>query len=147
MSGGLVQRRLQLLEGVDRHTPKLIAQLPRAEVGCRRLGQQPMHSRVARLEMLKRGRRHIHTHEGVRNRHAGCEIDMADRHGRTVVVVLHEVNYAAAHTDRIVALKDGRLAFEGPPGVVLTAERLSSLYGTSVAVRDVEGRPVALHYA
>lgn len=72
---------------------------------------------------------------------------MADRHGRTVVVVLHEVNYAAAHTDRIVALKDGRLAFEGPPGVVLTAERLSSLYGTSVAVRDVEGRPVALHYA
>ncbi len=73
--------------------------------------------------------------------------EVADRHGRTVVVVLHEVNYAAAHADRIVALKDGRLAFEGPPGEVLTAERLSALYGTSVAVRDVEGRPVALHYA
>ena len=73
--------------------------------------------------------------------------EVADRHGRTVVVVLHEVNYAAAHADRIVALKDGRLAFEGPPGEVLTAERLSSLYGTSVAVRDVEGRPVAFHHA
>jgi iron complex transport system ATP-binding protein len=73
--------------------------------------------------------------------------EVADRHGRTVVVVLHEVNYAAAHANRIVALKDGRLSFEGLPAEVLTAERLSTLYGTQVAVREVEGRPVALHYA
>ena len=73
--------------------------------------------------------------------------DVAERHGRSVVVVLHEVNYAAAHADHVVALRDGHLAFEGAPAEALTAERLSALYGTSVEVRHVEGRPVALHYA
>ncbi|MBP1806349.1 ABC transporter ATP-binding protein [Rubellimicrobium aerolatum] len=72
--------------------------------------------------------------------------EVADRHGRTVVVVIHEVNYAAAHADRIVALKEGRLAFEGAPAEVLTEERLGALYGTPVPVRQVDGRPVALHY-
>ncbi|TNC66607.1 ABC transporter ATP-binding protein [Rubellimicrobium roseum] len=73
--------------------------------------------------------------------------EVADSHGRTIVAVLHEVNYAAAHADRIVALKRGRLAFEGPPGEVLTDERLGALYGTPVTVREVDGHRVALHYA
>lgn len=72
--------------------------------------------------------------------------DLADRHNRTVVVVLHEVNYAAAHADRIVALKDGRIAAEGSPSDVLTGPALSAIFGTEVAVHEVAGRRVALHH-
>jgi len=72
---------------------------------------------------------------------------LADRHGRTVVVVLHEVNYAAAYADHVVALKDGRLVADGPTETVMTPERLSSVFGMSVDIRRIDGRLVALHHA
>ncbi len=54
--------------------------------------------------------------------------------GRAVMVVLHDLNLAAAHTDRMGLMDGGRLVACGPPGDVLRAELLSPLYGIPVAV-------------
>jgi len=48
--------------------------------------------------------------------------------GLTVVMVLHDINQAAAFSDRIVVIKEGRLVAEGPPLKVLTPELLRSVY-------------------
>src|SRR5690606_21913074 len=40
--------------------------------------------------------------------------------GRTVVMVLHDLNLAARYADRLVAMKDGAVVAEGEPGEVLT---------------------------
>ena len=48
--------------------------------------------------------------------------------GLTVVMVLHDINQAAAFSDRIVVIKEGRLVAEGPPLQVLTPELLRSVY-------------------
>ena len=75
-------------------------------------------------------------------RSAACFI-----HGkRTVVVVLHEVNYAAAHADHIVALRDGCVAGAGRPAELLTAGAISDLFGTPVTVSTSGGRPVVHHF-
>ena len=66
--------------------------------------------------------------------------------GKSVVVVVHEVNYAAAWADHVVALKDGRVAATGAPSEVLTAETLSQLYDTEVEVTQHQGRPLVLHH-
>jgi iron complex transport system ATP-binding protein len=71
----------------------------------------------------------------------------ADQDGRTIVTVLHDINHAAAHADRIVALKDGRLFAQGPPDAVVTAQVLSDLYDMPIDVRRIDGRQVALHHA
>ena len=47
--------------------------------------------------------------------------------GRTVVVTLHQVDVARRYCHRAVALKDGRLYFDGPINE-LTDERLQALY-------------------
>lgn len=47
--------------------------------------------------------------------------------GRTVVVTLHQVDIARRYCHRAVALKDGRLYFDGPINE-LTDERLQALY-------------------
>ncbi|ANF57355.1 phosphonate ABC transporter ATP-binding protein [Halotalea alkalilenta] len=47
--------------------------------------------------------------------------------GRTLLVSLHQVDYARRHCERAIALKDGRLYFDGPIGE-LTDDRLESLY-------------------
>ncbi|SDE82132.1 ABC transporter ATP-binding protein [Limimaricola pyoseonensis] len=66
--------------------------------------------------------------------------------GRTVVVVLHEVNYAAAHADHVVAMKDGRVARTGPAAEVLTGATLSRLFDSPVEMAEIGGRSFALHH-
>lgn len=54
--------------------------------------------------------------------------------GDAVLVVLHDLNLAAAYADRIALLQEGRLVACGTPAEVLTAERVSRVYGTPVEV-------------
>jgi iron complex transport system ATP-binding protein len=49
--------------------------------------------------------------------------------GGAVLSVLHDLNLAAAYADRVVLLAHGRLVALGPPGAVLTAERLTEVFG------------------
>lgn len=60
------------------------------------------------------------------------------RAGRRVVVVLHDINLAARHADRIVALDGGRVAFDGAPGRFLDREVLARLTGVQM---DLLSRP------
>ncbi|MFE2872298.1 heme ABC transporter ATP-binding protein [Embleya sp. NPDC059259] len=60
------------------------------------------------------------------------------RRGDAVVIVLHDLNLAAAYADRIALLARGRLVGCGPPEEVCTAPVLTELYGHPV---DVLRRP------
>lgn len=71
---------------------------------------------------------------------------LADHHRRTIVVVLHEINYAAGWADRIIALRDGRIAASGGPGDILRGDVLESVFGMEIEVTTVGGRLVALHH-
>lgn len=66
---------------------------------------------------------------------------------RSVVAVVHEINYAAAWADHIVAMKDGRIVAQGPVEDVLTESVLSELYDSQVFVGRHQGRPLVLHHA
>ncbi len=71
---------------------------------------------------------------------------LADDFDKTVVIVLHDVNIAAHHADRLVALRDGRVALDGPPDEVITTDGLRVLYDLPLPVTVIDGRPVALHF-
>lgn len=62
--------------------------------------------------------------------------------GDAVVVVLHDLNLAAAYADRIVLMSGGRVVADGPPGQVLDADRLSEVYGCAVEVNGGVVSPV-----
>ena len=66
--------------------------------------------------------------------------------GKTVILVLHEINLASFYSDRICAFKDGRLAFAGTPAEVMTEERLRAVYGVDFRIVEVDGRPMALYH-
>ncbi len=65
--------------------------------------------------------------------------DLADDHGIAVGAVLHDLDQAAAVGDRIVLLHAGRIAADGRPEDVLTAERLTETYGIRI---DVDTDPL-----
>ena len=69
-----------------------------------------------------------------------------ESHGKTVVVVLHDLNLAAEFCHRLIMLKDGRVYADGIPAEVITVENVREVYGTSVWVRKhpTSGRPYVL---
>ena len=70
---------------------------------------------------------------------------IADESGKTVVIVLHDINQASAHADRIVAMKGGRIVADGPPAAILTPETLEAVFGFSMRVETIAGKPFVLH--
>ncbi len=70
----------------------------------------------------------------------------ADELGKTVVLVLHDINFAARWSDHVVAMRDGRVAHQGPPSDVITPEVLRDVYGMDVAVHCLDGCPVAVYF-
>ena len=58
--------------------------------------------------------------------------------GGSAVVVLHDLNLAAAYADRIVLIDHGRVRVDGPPHEALTSETLSDVYRYPIAVHRID---------
>ncbi len=52
-------------------------------------------------------------------------------HGRTILMVTHDINHAALHSDRIGILKAGECVFYGEPRDMMNNDVLAPVYGTS----------------
>lgn len=65
-------------------------------------------------------------------------------YGKTIIMVLHDINQAIAFSDRVIGLKDGKVALEGVPEEVITTESLKVLYGIELKVAQVDGKKVVL---
>lgn len=66
--------------------------------------------------------------------------------GATIVAALHDINLAALYCKRLVFLKDGRIAADGPVADVFTSQTLSRIYDADILVitHPRNGRPQAL---
>jgi iron complex transport system ATP-binding protein len=64
------------------------------------------------------------------------------RRGKAILVSMHDLTLAARWCDRVVLLADGRVAADGPPGAVMDADMLRTVFGIRVHVAEADGRPV-----
>lgn len=66
--------------------------------------------------------------------------------GRTVVVVLHDLNLAARYADRLVFMKDGAVVAEGPPDLLMTEELISQVFNIrcQIITDPVHDRPMCI---
>lgn len=69
-----------------------------------------------------------------------------DQLGSTIVMVLHDINFAAAYADHIVALADGEVLHAGSPERIMRPEVLEEIFGTPVQVVEGPGHPLAVYY-
>lgn len=69
-----------------------------------------------------------------------------DQLGKTVVMVVHDINCASCYADWIVALREGSVVSAGPASEVLTPTHLRAIYDTDIRVHDIDGRRIAQPY-
>ena len=71
---------------------------------------------------------------------------LCDELDKTVIMVLHEINYAAFYSDYICALKEGRIAKYGTVEEVITKEVLSEIYQVDFEILNIQGKPLSIYY-
>ena len=71
---------------------------------------------------------------------------LCDELGKTVILVLHEINYAAFYSDYICAFKNGKVAKYGTVREVMAKETLSQIYDVDFEIMEVEGKPLSIYY-
>ncbi|MDH5856793.1 ABC transporter ATP-binding protein [Lampropedia aestuarii] len=72
--------------------------------------------------------------------------NLADEHGKTVVVVIHDINFASTYSDCIVAMKNGQLASMGTPKELVRPEVLQPLYELDIQVHEIHGQRICVYY-
>lgn len=70
----------------------------------------------------------------------------ADELNRTIVMVMHDINFAARYSDLIVGMRDGRILCSGTPAQVVNPGSLKALYDLEISVHTIDGCPVCVHY-
>lgn len=71
---------------------------------------------------------------------------MADETGKTVVLVVHDINFAAAHSDRIVAMRHGRVVADGDVATMMSPAVLGEVFDMDIDVHDLGGQRVATYF-
>ena len=71
---------------------------------------------------------------------------LCDELGKTIVMVLHEINYAAFYSDYICAFSDGKIAKFGTVEEVITKENLSDIYRVDFEIMKINGKPLSVYY-
>ena len=66
--------------------------------------------------------------------------------GRTIVIVLHDINFAATYADTIIAMKNGKVAASGSPEELFREETLTDIFETPVTIIPGPRGPVAVYF-
>ncbi|MFE9663256.1 ATP-binding cassette domain-containing protein [Streptomyces sp. NPDC005955] len=61
-------------------------------------------------------------------------VDLNRDQGRTIVLVLHDLNHACRYADHVIALKEGRIVAEGAPAAVVSQHLIAEVFGLSCTV-------------
>ncbi|SDL58218.1 iron complex transport system ATP-binding protein [Corynebacterium mycetoides] len=72
--------------------------------------------------------------------------DAAHDLGRTIIIVLHDINFAARYADFICAAKDGQIAAFGTPAEIMRDDLLTEIFNTEVKVIEGPHGPIATYH-
>ena len=71
---------------------------------------------------------------------------LVDDLGKTVVIVIHDVNFASCYSDYIIALNDGKIAKEGVVNDIISKDVLEEIYDMKFSIQDIENYRICVYY-
>lgn len=71
---------------------------------------------------------------------------LADELGKTVVIVIHDINFASCYSDYIVALKDGKVVHNGPTEQVINSNVLKEIYDMDIEIQSINDNKICVYF-
>lgn len=72
---------------------------------------------------------------------------LADELGKTVLIVIHDINFASVYSDYIVALKDGKVEAQGPVDEMMTSLTLKRVYGMDMPIQEINNQKICVYFS
>lgn len=72
--------------------------------------------------------------------------NLVDELGRTVLIVIHDINFASCYSDKIVALQDGEIKYHDDTDKIINSRVLSELYDMKFDVHTLDGKRICTYY-
>ncbi|WP_106768854.1 ABC transporter ATP-binding protein [Paenibacillus faecalis] len=69
----------------------------------------------------------------------------ANEFERTILTVMHDINFAAKYSDRICAMKDGQICAFGTVEEIMDGELLTDIFETKIEILDGPYGPIAIY--
>ncbi len=66
--------------------------------------------------------------------------------GKTVVIVIHDINFASCYSDYIVALKDGRVIHSGSTDEVINSAKLKEIYDMDIDIQNINDNRICVYF-
>ena len=71
---------------------------------------------------------------------------LCDELKKTVVIVIHDINFASCYSDYIVALKDGKLIKNGLAEETIQKEELENIYEIDFHIENINNRNICIYF-
>ncbi len=72
--------------------------------------------------------------------------NLVDEHGKTIVVVIHDINFVSCYSDYIIALKNGEIVTHGNTEEIIKNEILEKIYNMEIPIYKIDDRKFCLYY-
>ncbi|MBB2479994.1 ABC transporter ATP-binding protein [Bacillus sp. APMAM] len=72
---------------------------------------------------------------------------LTDELGKTVIIVIHDINFASCYSDHVVALKDGTVVQDGPTENIIDSSVLGDIYEIDIAIQEINENKICVYYA
>ena len=72
--------------------------------------------------------------------------NLCDDLGKTIILVMHDINFTACYSDYIVALKDGKIAKQGTVDEIINEDTLREIYEMDFNVQEIDGNKISIYY-
>ena len=71
---------------------------------------------------------------------------LCDDLGKTIVIVMHDINFASCYSDYVVAFKDGSLVKKGTIDEIINQKTLKEIYQMDFDVQNINGKKISIYY-
>lgn len=71
---------------------------------------------------------------------------LVDELGKTIVLVIHDINFASCYSDQIVALKDGKIVKQGPTCDVIDECVLKDIYDMDFNIQEIDNQRICVYF-
>lgn len=71
---------------------------------------------------------------------------MVNELGKTIILVIHDINFASCYSDYIVALKDGKIIRQGTSDDIIEKESLREIYDMDILIETINGNKIGVYY-
>ena len=65
---------------------------------------------------------------------------------KTVVIVIHDINFASCYSDYIVAMKNGKLVQQGEVNHIMQSTVLQDIYDMTIPIQDIDDHKIAVYF-